>query len=182
LADDLVRAGRQEAAVAVMFWWGVTEGVVWRWRKALEVKRMENRGSRRLVLAASAKGADALRGVPLSEEQDEQRQRSHRENNLTQYLPTGWHGPRWTVEDMALLRQLRDSEVARRTGRTVNAVRIKREELGIANPAADYGGTAWTAAEDELVRTLVPAEAARRTGRTLMPDGGLRPAVGAGAP
>jgi hypothetical protein len=34
LAGDLARAVRQESAAAVMHWWGVTAGVVWRWRKA----------------------------------------------------------------------------------------------------------------------------------------------------
>src|SRR5262245_28837201 len=37
LAGDLVRAVRHESAAAVRRWWGVTVGVVWRWRKALGV-------------------------------------------------------------------------------------------------------------------------------------------------
>src|SRR5262249_55560898 len=55
---------RTEAA-AVMFWWGVFVGVVWRWPKVLGVGRMDNHGSRRLTLAASAKGADTTCGAPL---------------------------------------------------------------------------------------------------------------------
>jgi hypothetical protein len=35
---------------------------------------------------------------------------------------------------MSLLGRLPDDEVARRTGRSWNAVRLKREELGIPNP------------------------------------------------
>jgi hypothetical protein len=62
LAGDLASAVRQESAAAVCYWWGVTEAAVWRWRKALEVERMANEGTRRLVLAASAKGA--AKGAP----------------------------------------------------------------------------------------------------------------------
>ncbi len=39
------------------------------------------------------------------------------------------HGTRWTPEQLALLGTLPDAEVARRTGRTPNAVRIKRERV-----------------------------------------------------
>jgi hypothetical protein len=37
LGEELARAVRQESAAAVCQWWGVSEGVVWRWRKVLEV-------------------------------------------------------------------------------------------------------------------------------------------------
>jgi hypothetical protein len=47
----------------------------------------------------------------------------------------GYHGPLWTPEDIALLGQVSDAVVARRTRRTLGAVRQKREELGIPNPA-----------------------------------------------
>src|SRR5262245_16611373 len=33
--EELARAVRTESAAAVIFWFGVTAGVVWRWRKAL---------------------------------------------------------------------------------------------------------------------------------------------------
>jgi hypothetical protein len=54
-------------------------------------------------------------------------------------------------------------KVARRTGRTWDAVRCKREALGIPNP----DGNRWSAAEDALVRTFLPPVAAGRTGRSL---------------
>jgi hypothetical protein len=43
-----------------------------------------------------------------------------------------------------MLGTLLDEEVARRTGRTVNAVRLKRDRVGIANPfdARKTGGGA----------------------------------------
>jgi hypothetical protein len=132
--EELARAVRNEAVVAIRYWWGLSAGVVQRWRRALEVNRRTNPGTRRLMLAASAKGADAMRGVPLSEEQVEQRRRNAIENNLAQYLQTGYHGPWWTAEDIALLGVLPDEEVARRTGRSYDAVRRQRLLRGIPNP------------------------------------------------
>jgi hypothetical protein len=66
------------------------------------------------------------------EERDERAQRST-ELGLGQFLVPGYHGPRWTAVDLALLGTLPDAEVARRTGRTANAVLQKRILLGIAN-------------------------------------------------
>jgi hypothetical protein len=52
--------------------------------------------------------------------------------------------------------------VARRTGRTPGAVRQKREELGLPNPA----GNRWAAEEIALLRTLPDEEAGRKLGRS----------------
>jgi hypothetical protein len=166
VTEELARAIRTEAAAAVRYWWGLSPGVVTRWRRALEVSKTNNPGSNRLVRAASAKGADAIRGVPLSDEQVEQRRRMAREMNLAQYLQTGYHGPRWTEADLALLGEHPDAEVARSIGRTVNAVRLTRERLGLANPAP-FGRPPWTREEDQMVQTLPGVEVARRTGRPL---------------
>ena len=54
--DELARAIRTESAAALMHWWSVGGGVVWRWRKALGVDRLSNPGSNRLVRAAASKG------------------------------------------------------------------------------------------------------------------------------
>jgi hypothetical protein len=134
--DELARAVRQESADAVRFWWGVSVGVVWRWRKALGVTRTNNEGSRRRIRAAAEAGTARLRGVPLPPHMVEQRRRSAIENNLAQYLTPGYHGPRWSDADLALLGTLTDDEVARRSGRSWNAVRQRREKLGIPGPPA----------------------------------------------
>jgi hypothetical protein len=155
LDDELARAVRLESAAAIRYWWGVSAGVVWRWRKALGVGRTDSPGSRRLVLAASAKGADAVRGPGPTPRQVERR-RLWRESNIA---------PRWPAADLALLGGLPDDEVARRTGRSWNAVRQKREALGVPNPAPAC--RRWTPADDALVRSLPREEAARRTGRSV---------------
>jgi hypothetical protein len=61
LDEELARAVRHESAAAVCYWWGVSQGVVWRWRKALGVNCTNNEGSRRLLHAAAEAGAAAMR-------------------------------------------------------------------------------------------------------------------------
>jgi hypothetical protein len=125
--EKLARAIRHESAAALRFWWEVSEGVVHRWRKALGVTRINNEGSQRLIRAASEHGVEQLRGRRLSADQVERRRRTAYELDLGRYLRPGYHGPRWTAAEVALLGRLSDDEVARRTGRSVNAVRQKRE-------------------------------------------------------
>jgi hypothetical protein len=62
-----------------------------------------------------------------------------------------------------LLGQVPDAEVARQTGRTTDAVRQKREELGRPNPTTTH----WNAEEIALLGTMPDHEVARRLGRSL---------------
>jgi hypothetical protein len=68
----------------------------------------------------------------------------------------------WPAEHLALLGKMPDAEVAARTGRRENAVRVKRYKLGIPNPS----GPGWTAEELDLLGTAPDAEVATRIGRT----------------
>ncbi|HEY7425024.1 MAG TPA: hypothetical protein VH682_12405 [Gemmataceae bacterium] len=132
--EELARAIRHESAAAIRFWWGVSAGVVHRWRRALEVTRTSNEGSQRLICAAAELGAEQQRGKRLTPEEVERRRLTARDLGLGRYLQTGYHGPWWTKDEVALLGHLPDEEVARRTGRSVNAVRQKRETLGRSRP------------------------------------------------
>jgi hypothetical protein len=127
--EELARAIRHKSAAAVRFWWNVSEGVIHRWRKALGVTRTSNQGSRRLIHAASEKGAQQLRGRPLTPEQVERRGRTAHELNLGRDLHKGYPGPWWTKAEETILKRLLDEEVVRRMGRSVNAVRQKRQAL-----------------------------------------------------
>jgi hypothetical protein len=130
--EELARAVRSESAAAIMYWWGVSCNAVWSWRKALGVSgHGGTEGSRRLHQAACAKGADQVRGKPLSPEQVEQRRRTARALNLGQYLEAARQKRAWPAKHLALLGKLPDAEVADRTGRSANAVRQKRCKLGI---------------------------------------------------
>src|SRR5262249_4556778 len=123
------------------------ETLVWRWRRCLGVGRADPEGSRRLIQAAAEAGADVTRGVPLPADQVEVRRRNALELDLGRHLHTGYHGPRWTTGEVALLGTLPDEEVAARVGKTPSAVRQKREELGIINPAVNC----WTAEDLALL-------------------------------
>jgi hypothetical protein len=129
--EELARAVRTEAAAAVCYWWGVSQGAVARWRKALGVGRSDSPGTRRLVKAASEAGAATQRGRRLPAEQVERRRRMSRELNLARHLRPGYHGPRWSAEDLALLGTAADADVGAQVGRTVGAVRVMRTRLGI---------------------------------------------------
>ena len=162
VTEELARAVRTESAAAVCYWWGVTPGVVWRWRKALGVTRWGTEGSQRLRQELSERGADATRGRRPSPETLRKRVQTRRQQG---YLPPDrWAEDGWKPEEVALLGTLPDEEVARRLGCSISAVSQKRRRQGILNRPRPTG---WTAAEDEAVRTLTPAEAAAATGRTL---------------
>jgi hypothetical protein len=63
---------------------------------------------------------------------------------------------------LVLLGTLPDEEVAARVGKTPGAVRQKREELGITNPAANL----WTPEDIALLGTLPDEAVAARSGRS----------------
>jgi hypothetical protein len=133
--EELARAARHESAAALRHWWGVSVGVVWRWRKALGVDKLNCPGSQRLVRAASEMGTAQVRGKPLPPEQVEQCRRTAVERGYVRRIWPGYNlGPWWSPRELALLGKLPDEEVAAKVGRTHNAVRIKREKLNIPNP------------------------------------------------
>jgi hypothetical protein len=73
VTEELARAIRHESAAAIRHWWGVSVGVVWRWRKALGVGRTNNEGSARLIRAAAEKGAVAVAAREWTQEERERR-------------------------------------------------------------------------------------------------------------
>jgi hypothetical protein len=145
--DELARAVRHESAAAIRHWWGVGGCAVGRWRKELGVRRMDTGGSRRLILAAVQAGVVARGDAPPTLADDQ--------------------GILWTAEDVALVGLVSDVEVARRTGRTLTAVRQKRKQLRLPNPEhPDSRYLPWTPQDDALVLTLPPAEVAALTGHS----------------
>jgi hypothetical protein len=133
--EELARAIRQESGIALRHWWGVSESLVWKWRQALGVPRL-NEGSKRLRDDLNRELAADLSGVPLPPEEIERRRRMARELMLARYLKTGRSGPLWAAEEVALLGRVSDEVAARQIGRSPNAVRQKRESLGIPRALA----------------------------------------------
>jgi len=127
----LARAISTESAVALKYWWGVSTKAAWHWRKALSVDQWGTPGSKRLHAAVVATAREATAGVPLPPEAVELRRERAIRLNLGRRLIHGYHGPRWTAKQIKMLGKRPDAEVAQLTGRTKNAVRIKRERLKI---------------------------------------------------
>jgi hypothetical protein len=161
--EELARAVRHESAAAVMCWWSVSQRAVWAWRRALGVKRTTNEGSHRLIQVSAKKGAKATKAREWTDEERAQRRQLNTERELAANLIPGYHGPLWTAQDIALLGRMPDKVVARRTRRTVGAVRQKRLELGLSNPASNR----WREAEVALLGALPDRDVARRLGRSL---------------
>ena len=102
--------------------------VVWRWRKALGVGLMDSEGSRRLILDACQQGAQCG-GKKLPPEERERRRRTAIALGLSRNLKLGYHGRRWTEAELALFATKTDEAIARKTCRSVAAVRRRRLRL-----------------------------------------------------
>lgn len=135
VTDELVRAVRTESAQAVMAWWGVSSGVVWRWRKAFGVGgRDTTPGSKQAITAAAKLGAEAMKRHEYTPEEREARRETNLRLNLGRHLKTGYHGRRWTAEELAMLDDpaLTNAEVARQVGRSWRAVwQMRRRRAGL---------------------------------------------------
>jgi hypothetical protein len=153
LCGDLVKAVQRESEIAVAHWWGVTEGTVWKWRKALGVPRA-NEGSSRLWRdhfnepdrlpareKAWAKNGDPERCAKIAAAR------------------RGKPRPAYVREAIAWAN--RERVVSEETRRKMSEAARRR---GARPPKA---GRPWTAEEDALVREHPAAEVALRTGRTL---------------
>jgi len=153
LFGDLARAIRQESNQAVCHWWGVTEKVVTKWRKALGVGA-NNTGTARLRTEyAKEDWFVAGRRKAISRAGNPERRRKLSE------VFRGKPRPPHVVE--ALRRASTGRKVSARTRAKLAAAMHKRAKSFIPN------GRIWTAKEDELIRTRPAPQVARRTGRTI---------------
>ena len=124
--EELARAIRHESAAALCHWWGVSELLVWKWRRALGVGRTDNPGSARLIRAASQKGADSMRRNDWPSQAREERRERAVAGDYAARLQPGYHGPRWTQGELALLGTDADKVIAARIGKSRDAVRAQR--------------------------------------------------------
>jgi hypothetical protein len=133
MTEELARAIRSESAAAVKWWWGAGVKQIWTWRKALGVSRTNNEGTRRLIHAASQKGADAMKEREWSEKEREKRRQQTIASGCNTNIKPGYNlGPLWSAEELALLGTMPDEDLAKQLGRTKEAVRVQRTRLGIA--------------------------------------------------
>jgi hypothetical protein len=113
LDDELARAVRTESAAAVRYWWGVSHGVVERWRKFLDVDRVNNAGTHRLIWASAQAGAEAVKAKEWTDAERETARELAKRLDLRRYLRPGYHSPRWTAAQKKLRGKLPYEEVAR---------------------------------------------------------------------
>ena len=152
--EELARAVRHESATAISYWWGVGMGAVTAWRKALgAASRMNNPGTHRLVLGAVTATLEARR----------KKGRTARMRSRPAKV--------WSAEELALLGAVPDPEVARRTGRSLDAINKRRNALG--RPALKEGTRGartlfWSESDKALIGKMPDTEVAKRTGRSLM--------------
>jgi hypothetical protein len=66
---------------------------------------------------AATAGATGVQRREWTDEECDERSCRSRALNLGQYLHTGYRGPRWTAEKLALLGTMPDAEVAAKVGR-----------------------------------------------------------------
>ena len=144
LDDELARAVRHESVAAIRHWWGVTAGVVWRWRLALGVGRADTEGSKRLIAAARKETGRKNTGRVQREEEAAKRRRKltprevelNRQRaialDLAKHLEKARRVRAWKRWELRLLMgKWTDAVVAAKTGRTANAVRLKRRKRGL---------------------------------------------------
>jgi hypothetical protein len=131
--EELARAVRHESAAAVGHWWGVCALTIVRWRRALGVNRTNSEGSQRLIRDCAERGGAAFKERGFTDAEKEHFRQRALELNLGQYLQVVPAGglPVWTPHEIKQLGTARDAEVARRIGRTLQAVRTKRLNEGI---------------------------------------------------
>jgi hypothetical protein len=123
---ELLRAIRTESAVALKVWFGASTTTVWAWRKAFGVGgRATTRGSRKAIRAAAIRGAAAVRAKEWTDAELDKKAATSKHLGLRP--PDRWKGRGgWIDAQVRLLARMTDEQVARRTGRSVNAVRNKR--------------------------------------------------------
>jgi len=88
---------------------------------------------RQLIQTAAELGAEAMQTREFTEADRKVKSKIARRMNPSQNLKKGYHVPRWTIDELALLGTMADAVVAERTGRTTQAVRMMRTGRGIAS-------------------------------------------------
>jgi len=166
--EEMVRAIRNESAVALRHWFGVSSTLIVKWRAALGVTRLNNPGTVRANEFAVAASTAQTRGKKLTRKQAEERRKRAIKLNLAQYmLPCSRPGGSrpWTAKELRGIGKASDEEVAEKIGRTENAVRSKRCKLGI--PKHDAWVRPWATAEVALLGTDDDELIAERLGRSV---------------
>jgi hypothetical protein len=169
--EILARAIRTESAEGIAYWFGVSSGVVWRWRKAFGVSGTATTpGSKKAHRRVCKAGAEGIKTKEWTDEELDARSDAARRSKQSQWFGPRWTPARgvWTAAQLALLGTDHDMVIAKRIGRTLNAVTVKRVRLKVPAYSECVGcGRAWTANEISLLGTDHDQVVARKTGRSV---------------
>ena len=166
--DELVKAIRTESAAVLMHWFGVSSGVVWKWRTAFGVGgHATTTGSKRAIRTAAKQGGAAVKAkVWTDEERDAKADAAKRCGTRPGPRWTPERGG-WTPEELALLGTDHDEAIAKKVGRTRSAVTSQRTLLKIPAFSGWAGGApGWTPEELALLGTDTDEAVAEKIGRT----------------
>jgi transposase-like protein len=166
--DELVKAIRTESAAALKLWFGVTAGVVWKWRKAFGVGGHGNtKGSKRAIRAAAKLATEALKAKEWTDaELDAKAATAKRFGHRPGVRWTPERGGR-TPEQIALLGTDHDQVIAQKLGRSLGAVATQRTARKIPAFSGSPGrGQTWTVEELALLGTDHDEAVAAKIGRT----------------
>jgi hypothetical protein len=123
--EELEKAIRTESAAALRCWFGIGAHAVWNWRKAFGVNGCATTpGSRRAIRVAAVKGAAAIKARDWTDEELDRMADAAKQRGTP---ATGG----WTTAQVKLLGTDCDKAIARRIGKTVGAVTVKRVRLKI---------------------------------------------------
>lgn len=171
LCRDLVRAVRKESAQAVAWHWGVTLVTVFKWRKALNVppitagtRRVQEQWRTAVQKHRRHPESVAPRGVRVSKRYPRRRENPPTPETIRSLVERGLFEKAWTRKEEALLGTMSDEAAAQRIKRSITAVKVRRNLLGI--PIWKLARQPWTAVQDKLLGTVSDGELARRCGRT----------------
>ncbi len=167
VCDELVNAIKTESATALKHHFGVSAGVVWRWRREFGVGgHATTKGSKRAIRAAAQLGANAIKAKEWTEAELDAKAATAKRIGLK---PVRWTPERggWTAEQAALLGTDHDEVIAKKLGRSRSAVTTQRVQRKIpAFSGFPGGGPGWTVDEIALLGTDHDEVIAARIGRT----------------
>ncbi len=197
LCGDLVRALTDESAPAIAYHWGVCQGTISNWRRALELSGL-NAGSNRLMdigveLARRPEGrakiSVANRGRRLSrthkrrllagmmagwKERFEARRDEYRK---TGRFPKATKSDPWIPEEEKLLAKFSTADLARIIKRTMKSIKARRISLNI-RPLPSPTRHPWQKSETKLLGTDTDRVIAKRLKRSVFSVSNKRLALG----
>ena len=132
--EELARAIKTESAAALAYWFGVSANVAWRWRQAFGVSGTATTpGSAKAHREVCKAAAEVNKTRERTDEELNALAEGARRRNQARYFRLRWTPANggWTKKELTLLGTDDDEVVAKKLGRSVTSVSVKRIRLKI---------------------------------------------------